>query len=521
MQKKGKIITSVVSFALLATVTAVGASSCGGGKVDPYSVDLSIDPSGATIKFWSPFGSAINTVLESMIEEFTAETGVNVVVEDKTGYDSLKKAVTLAATSGQYPNVTVGYPDHFVEYVKSDIIVRLDYYFENDAKTQGDYKVSIDDYYKDYMKENQSVEYDANGNAYTLAVPFNKSSEIMTYNKTFFDYAMAKDSTIKVPTTWAEVADVGPKIRTVIEPACGKIIGDDYIIYADVSKLPSGVKTYLDLSEVDYSSFRPLSYDSQANLFITAMRNWGSSYTVRESTSSYQGYVDYNETGTRDKTKAALQVFRDLYDSGTIGVPATWEESKYSSNVFKSIECVMAIGSTAGVGNNVPAAKKFITQAAPVPYNSASIGKNVISQGTNLCMLDTGSAKERCAAWLFIKYFSKYHNAEFCTQTGYFPSCSYAENSDVYQEFINRTGGTDAEKIQIASAKCNTNYYVNETEGWTKFVDTPFDGSAYIREEIDVIPTRAMFKESGAYVDLQKILDDSYSTFDPYGYVRH
>ncbi|MFA5283508.1 MAG: extracellular solute-binding protein [Bacilli bacterium] len=517
MKFKGKVLTSVVSIALTGAVAGLVATSCS-SKIDPYSVDLSIDPTGATIKFWTPFGSAINTVLDGMIEEFTEKTGINVVVEEKSGYDNLKKAISLAATSGQYPNVTVGYPDHFVEYVTSDIIVRLDYYFANDSKAFGEYPVSITDYYQDYMVENQSIEYDLDGKGYTLGIPFNKSSEIMIYNETFFEYAMVVDPTIEIPTTWAEVASVGPKIKTVIEPACGKVIGNNYQIYDDDLHYPTGVTTFLDLRETEYDSFRPIAYDSQANLFISAMRNWGSKYTERASMTSNKGYVVYNETDTKDKTKEAMQTFRDLYAAGILGVPKTWQETSYSSNVFKNVECVMTIGSTAGVGNDAPAGGKFTTLSAPVPYNDASVGKNVISQGTNLCMLDTGTAKERCATWLFMKYFSKFANAEFCSQTGYFPSCSYAEESTVYQDFINRTGRmTESEKIQIAAAKTNSSIYLNESEGWTKFVDTPFDGSAYIRENIETIPTRTMFETT----DLQTILDESYLAFDPYGYVKH
>ena len=158
-------------------------SSCNAKNSFAYDLDFNVDVKGTTIKMWAGFGSEINGVLGSILDEFQRLTGVKVDYESKSNYDGCLKAVTLAATSGTYPHVVVGYPDHFASYVKSDIIVRLDYYFENDVhnptfEPEGQ-RFKISDFYTDYMTENQSIEFDANGKPYTLGVPFNKSTEVL------------------------------------------------------------------------------------------------------------------------------------------------------------------------------------------------------------------------------------------------------------------------------------------------------------------------------------------------------
>ncbi|NMV82000.1 MAG: extracellular solute-binding protein [Erysipelotrichia bacterium] len=495
-------------------VMAVGAlAGCDGARVDPYSVDLSIDISGANISFWGPFGADNNAIVEELIGEFEEQTGVDVAYESKGSYDQLKQAIDLSATSRTYPHVALGYPDHFAGYVRSNIIVRLDYYFENgDTYDYGEYdeadrSFTISDFYEDYMVENQSIEMKNDSEGWTLGVPFNKSTEIMTINKTFFDWAVTVDSEITVPTTWEEVGVVGPKITTLLTPFFGKVIGSDNQPYDDAqAAMDAGKTVVLDLTNSTADLFRPLSYDSQANLFITTVRQNGGTYTEIDYATG-KGYLAYNS----QETVAGLQVLRDLFDDRVLGVPKLWEESKYSSGPFKDVMAVMAIGSTAGVQNNAPAGNKFTLSAAPVPYSNAE-RKYVISQGTNLALLDRGTEKERVAAWRLLQYLSKYANAEFAQRSGYFPSCAYAENDEDYQDFLANPGFTTTERIKAEVAKVNSNVYIDDAQNWIKFVDAPFVGSAYVRNEIASIPEALFFTTA----TIQAILDASYANMPEY-----
>lgn len=496
--------------ALIAVGTLAG---CDGNRVDPYSVDLSLDISGAKVNFWGPFGADNNAIVEDLIAVFEEQTGVDVVYESKGSYDQLKQAIDLSATSSSYPHVALGYPDHFAGYVRSNIIVRLDYYFENGGTyAYGDYReadrtYAMSDFYEDYMVENQAIEMKSETEGWTLGVPFNKSTEIMTINKTFFDWAVTRNPEITVPTTWDEVAVVGPKITTLLTPYFGGVIGSDSLPYATAQAAANAGQTViLDMTNSDAELFRPLSYDSQANLFITTVRQSGGTYTEIDYASD-KGYLAYNSS----ETVAGLQMLRNLFNDEVLGVPKLWEESKYSSGPFKDVMAVMAIGSTAGVQNNAPAGNKFTLSAAPIPYSNAN-RKYVISQGTNLALLDRGTEQERVAAWRLLQYLSKYANAEFVQRSGYFPSCEYAENDANYQDFLANPGFSTTEKIKAEVAKVNSNVYIDDEENWIKFVDAPFVGSAYVRNEVAAIPEALFFTDAS----IQSILDQSYANMPEY-----
>lgn len=497
----------------LALTTVLGSlSACGGFRNSyAYDIDFNADVRGTTIQFWTGFGSDLNDTLEEIIDEFEKITGVNVKYESKGSYDGCLKAVGLAATSGKYPHLVVGYPDHWASYVKSDIIVRLDYYFENDVHNEFEpegesFKMS--DFYSDYMRENQSVEFDKEGNPYTLGVPFNKSTEVMTYNKTFFDWIFTQDSLkndIYIPTTYDEVESVGKAILKFFKD--NSLYGN--VLYKD-GTTTKGSQTdrdvIIDLTDVleptstqNPKAFKPFAYDSKSNFFITTVRQSGGTYTYYDKEAKH-GYLAFDS----QETRTGLNRLVELYDEQVIGIPSDFGEEKYNSKPFQANRCVMTVGSSAGVANAAAAGNKFKIAAAPTPFHSAD-KKFVISQGANLALLDKGSREERLASWQLLKFLSKYANGYFCAQTGYFPTCAYAElpgedgksgswvgageDFTDYATWLeeSKTSASTAVGIRAAAAEVNVSKYINEAEGWVKFVDQPFAGSATIREEVAAI----------------------------------
>ena len=507
--KKTRIVTSLLSVAMLGTVVSLTAACKGGWRNKyAYDIDFNADVKGTKIEFWTGFGSAINDVLEPVIGEFEKQTGVKVAYESKGSYDNVLQATQLAATSGTFPHLVVGYPDHFATYVNQDIIVRLDYYFQNDVHSvfepEGE-KFAISDFYPDYMAENQSIEFDKDGNPYTLGVPFNKSTEVLIYNSTFFDYAKAQGLTnIFVPTTYAEMDSVGKAILAHLDAkgAYDKYLMKDGTVSSsqpakldDVALNLKGIFKWGTAGKAQKDCFKPFSYDSQANLFITNVRQNGGTYTYYDKEAK-KGYVGFNT----QETVNMLNNLDKMYDDLTLGIPADWNEQKYGSNPFKAQKTVMTLGSSAGVANDAPTGNTFDIKAAPVPYWSAD-KKYVISQGANLALLDKGSRKERLAAWLLLKFLTKYANGYICSQTSYYPASAYAENGGMwngvdesayidYKTWLEDSmeSANTVERIKGQTAKINVDYYVKATEKWTKFVDQPFAGSASIRQEVQSIP---------------------------------
>lgn len=484
--RKSIKISLIPAAALLLGVTALSSTSCGTSNPD-YVPDMNVETKGTTIKFWTGFGEKVNNTLQPILDEFTKQTGITVDYEPKGGYEGLQSAVNLAATSGEYPNIVNGYPDHFVGYVTSDIITRLDGYFTADKDRTKDVKIiqhmDYSDFYENYTKENESIEFKSDGTGYILGVPFNKSCELGTYNATFFNLMKMTDSTIKVPATWDEVATEGAKIKKVMadKDIYGKALGFNNVVYADAAAATAAGVKYLDFKSVTVDNFKILSYNSTDNWFITGVRQWGGTYTEVD-TATRKGYVAFDNEYTRN----FMTKLKSLFDAGYIGIPQTWEETLYCSNPFQINKTVINISSSAGVENSIPSSNAFEVKACPLPYLDQEHAY-VISQGTNLALLDKGTDAERVASWKLMIYLSQQVNDEFSIGTGYYPTGKKVTGSDMYQEFINGTGGSAKEKLNREAAVVNTNTYLAAGSFYKMFVDTPFQGSSYIRTTVATI----------------------------------
>lgn len=526
-----KNVKKLKFIAPLALVGLLALSGCGTtlGEADTDNLDVTIDTRGVTISMWTGFGSSITSTLENIIEGFTEKTGIIVEHESKGGYDNLQTAIELATSTVTYANIAVGYPDHFAGYINSNIQLRLDGLIKNDHKravkkdaegfdvdADGIRIINYEDFYDDYKPENESLEFKSDGSGYKLGLPFNKSSEAMVYNATFFDWcktqADLKDK-IFVPTTWAEVKTVGNAVKSLFasKNVYGKVLASDGNVYDTLPDDGSLSAVYDATKVTSANDFKLLSYDSTANMFITLVRQFGGTYTEIDKTKTGIGYAAFNDANYKQKTLDAMAMVRDLDADGLIGIPASFGESLYCSTPFKNGRSLLNIGSTAGVSNAITGG--FITKAAAIPQNEKIPStKFVISQGTNLALFNKGTDAEKVAAWKLMVYLSQQMNGEFAARTGYFPTCESATNSEVYQEYLDSFGG--AELLQKECGILNAYTYGNASKGWTRFVDPGFQGSSAIRTEVGNIPGYILL--SNDYANDQAILDAVYAKLPDY-----
>ncbi len=498
--KKISKLTLLPAATLTLTMAALGVSSCGSSHNAGYVPDMTVDTAGTTITFWSGFGTNVNSTINPLLEEFTQLTGINVTYESKGGYANLQSAVNLAATSGEYPNIVNGYPDHFVGYVTSDIITRLDGYIDADknipnltqdqagnaltAESPINQHMNYQDYYSGYRAENEQIEFDESGKGYILGVPFNKSTEVGTYNKTMLAMLQHFDSSIALPQTYDDVITQGAKINKVIDDLglWSKVIGKNYTVYADSAAATSaGTTVLLDFSSVSKDTFKILSYNSTDNWFISGVRQWGGTYTEKDM-STGKGYVAFDN----DYTRSFLSDLKSIFDQGYLGIPATWEEALYCSGPFTLNKTLINISSSAGVYASVPSGDAFEVGVCAVPYKDAEHAY-VISQGTNLALLDKGTDAERVASWKLLRFLSQQKNADFVIGTGYYPTGASVASSETYVKYLNSVRTKSSDKLQIEAAKLNTEVYNAEGSIWKFFVDTPFNGSSYIRTTVGTI----------------------------------
>jgi multiple sugar transport system substrate-binding protein len=464
------------------------------------------------INFWTGFGAAVSTSIEDGITQFQSiYPNIKVTHTSKGGYDNLLKAINLSVTSRTYPDLAVGYPDHFANYIRSSIQLALD-----PLIASSEYGMDINDFVSDYMGENRSFQFDEQGNPYTLGLPFNKSTEVMVANQTFFNFMASLDATIVVPQTWDQVRAAGEKIlqrmaSTVDVDGEAGVYGkqvvfssslNEYRVIKSGATAPVGFGLVLDFSAVINTEFYPFSYDSMANFFITAVRQWGGTYTEMGENIT-RGYIRFNTP----EIAAMLQYFKDLHEDKILAIPITFGQPQYNSIPFRGNKSVLTISSSAGVFNNVPSAGAFEVTIHPVPYQNAS-RKYVISQGTNMALFTNRNADRVLASWLFMRYMTTNPgNTQFSVSAGYYPATESGLASAFYQGYLGATEVNSNDKSKIDSAKVNANFYGQASQNWIKFVDPGFVGSSDIREQLDTAFPILLYGRDGTVLTAQEVLD--------------
>ncbi len=485
-----------------------------------------------TINFWTGFGSTMADALAESIKAFEKEYPyISVNHEQKGGYDKLHSAVMQSLNSSTYPHVAVGYPDHFADYISSNIQYELNDYIESQ-----EYGIDLTDYYDQYMRENNSLMYkdEAKTQPYTMGIPFNKSTEVMVYNKTFFD---AFD--LDTPETWDEAITLGKEIISIIKGESSKLTKDEdkvnhfkQLWNYTYSKNGEDTTVTFDFQNVEEKDFYPLSYDSQANFFITMCYQFGGKYTEMGDTIE-EGYMKFKGDA---KVIEALNYVKSMNTQHVLGIPSTWDEPQYCSNEFKALKSVMTISSSAGVTNNIAAGDKFEVGIAPIPYKDAN-RKFVISQGTNMAIF-TSDAEHALASWLFVRFMTggvtykgeqvfnpdtsefeesiENENVNFAIASGYLPVNISGEQSTWYKQYLNsdRSVISASDRAKIDVQKIASDVYVNEN--WDKFVDSAFIGSSDIRTEVGNIIPFMLTGASGKLYTAEEAINYVYNLLPDY-----
>ncbi|MFC2821518.1 MAG: extracellular solute-binding protein, partial [Spirochaetales bacterium] len=277
------------------------------------------------------------------------------------------------------------------------------------------------------------------GLMYTM--PLSKSTEVLYYNKTFFDR-----NGLTIPTTWAEMEEVCAKIKAI-----------------------------------DPNSI-PLGYDSEANWFITMCEQYNSPYT----SATGDHYLFNNEQNI-----AFIKMFRDWYKKGYLTTQKLY--GAYTSGLFTSTSGVtsyMSIGSSAGATYQRPAAGAdgtypFEVGIATIPQVSAT-NRKVISQGPSLCIFDKSNPIQVVASWLFVKYLTTTaeFQAAFSIASGYVPVIKSVADNEVYSEFLASADG--GKYITALSASV----CLSQEDAY--YTSPAFNGSSTARDQVGALLAKCL-----------------------------
>ncbi len=472
-----KLISVLFILGMAFILTACGEKRS--SKVNLVSMEEFEAQENIQITFRVSFGQAITPYVQDLIDSFNEKyDNVTCTMEVVGGYDNLLTQTKLDVQGNTAPTLVIGYPDHIAAYLLSDGVVPLDD-FMNSAEV-GFSETDMADFIPAYLAENNK--YDKGGTYYSL--PFNKSTEVLVYNKAFFEHFE-----LEAPTTWQEMETLTKDIVEIVKS------GDADNTWS------------LGLTMSTMNDFVPLNYDSDSNFFITTAHQWGGVYTssalkLDGGVNLEKGKMDFADSTLNAKTIEGLTFMQNMasytYNSKAaplVTTPKYWEEA-YGSNPFKQGKCVMTIGSTAGVSHNQGGVATNLGYA-PIPYDTNSAIKTVIQQGTNIAILSQADDYQRMAAWLFIKHcLSLEGTIEFAVGTGYFPVRNSAYNynpeiaegeseindkAKVYYDFL-----TTPTIEQIAKSKVAQVIQSYKELGYVYYVDPAWSGSADVRVEVGV-----------------------------------
>ena len=438
---------------LLLLVGAVMVAFCGGNsesgnaKVEgAFEVpEVGYDGSEVTITFYHTIGSTKTHTLDDYIVEFNKlYPNIHVVYESVGCYDDLRDQISTQITVGNQPNIAYCYPDHVALYNLAGAVATLDNLINSDivvtradgtTETLGLTAEQQVDFIEGYYNEGRQF---GDGLMYTM--PFSKSTEVLYYNKTFFDA-----NGIEVPTTWEE-----------LEAVCAKI------------------------KEIDPTSI-PLGYDSESNWFINMCEQYNSPYT----SATGDHYLFNNETN-----RSFVKLFRSWYEKGYLTTQKLY--GAYTSGLFTSTtnpKSYMSIGSSAGATYQRPAkvdgAYPFEVGIASIPQVSQD-NRKVISQGPSLVIFDKANSQEVVASWLFVKFLttSVDFQAAFSMDSGYVPVIKSVMDNAVYADFIANADGYD--NIAALSAKA----CLEQEDAY--YTSPAFNGSSTARDQVGALLSKCL-----------------------------
>ena len=467
----------ILALLLLAAMLVSMLAACGGDNSNPVTPsgddtgkgqttgnfavpEVGYDGSEVTIKFAHTMGAKLREVLDYHIGEFN-KLYPNITVEHSSygGWPDIPGLINTEIMGDNQPNVAYCYPDHVATYNMSKSVVTLDELIAStitvtraDGTTEplGLTAEQIDDFIDTYYGEGAVY---GDGLMYTL--PLSKSTEVLYYNKTFFDA-----NGLSVPTNWDEM-----------EALCKKIL------------------------EIDPKSI-PLGYDSENNWFITMCAQYGYDYT----SATGEHYLFNN-----DNCKAFVKELREWFQNGYVTTEALF--GSYTSDLFTELDknvshSYMCIGSSGGASYQIPADKAFEVGVAPIPQASED-NQKAISQGPSLCIMKGGKTTDQqiVASWLFVEYLTTNmaFQTEFSSASGYMPVLESAQDNEIYASWLAKANGAEYLTAQVVK--------VGLEEADTSFVSPAFNGSTVAREQVGTLLAKCM---SEATSDVDSLINNAF-----------
>lgn len=364
MKLSHKILT-ITAVALAALGLAACANNANNGS-SSNAIPTKVTKK-TTITFWYSLTGTSQTALKKLTAEFEKENPkITIKLQSQGGnYADLQSKLTSSFQSPKdLPTITQAYPGWLYNAAKNKMLVNLTPYVNNSKIGWGSYAKS----------KIQSGLWDgAKIDGIQYGVPFNKSVEVLFYNKTLLNrYG------VKVPTTMRELKTAS---QTIWRKSHHKIHG--------------------------------MGFDALNNYYMLAMKEKGTNFDKKINFAS-------------PLSKKVINYYADGVKVGYFMQAGT---EKYMSTPFDNAQCAMFIGSTAN--------EAYIKQGLNKKYQygiAARPSKMNIQQGTDIYMFKKATAMQKTAAFKYLKFLASAKSQLYwAEQTGYMPANSDVLNSASYK----------------------------------------------------------------------------------------
>ena len=355
-----------------AALGLVGLSACSNNNNSSSSSSAKIPTKiskKTTVNFWYSLTGTSQSALKKLTKDFEKKNpNITIKLQSQGGnYSDLQaKLVSGLQSPKDLPTITQAYPGWLYNAAKNNMLVNLTPYVNNKSVGWGSYKNSG---IKKALWDGANI----GGTQY--GVPFNKSVEVLFYNKTLLDkYG------VKVPSNMSQLASASAEIY-----------------------------------RKSHHKVRGMGFDALNNYYMMQMKEtYGK---------------DFNKNlnfAAKDSVKA-INYYANGVKAGYFMQAGT---QKYMSTPFNNGQVAMFIGSTANEAYLKQGLKKgyvYGVAARPSQMN--------VQQGTDIYMFKKASAMQKAAAFKYLKFLtSKSSQLYWAKQTGYMPVNTAALNDSAYQQ---------------------------------------------------------------------------------------
>lgn len=337
---------------------------CGSKGNDTSSADIVTEiKEPVEITFWHAMNGDLEKSLTSLTEKFMVENpNIKVTLQNQSSYKDLQQKITATVASPKdLPTMTQAYPDWMFNPIKDNLVTDLTPYIENET-------LKFDNYEDILPSFREAAKID--GKIYGM--PFNKSTEVLWYNKTLLD-----ELGLKAPTTYDELVQVAKTIK-------------------------------------EKKGIAGAGFDSLNTYYTTFLKTEGKTF-------------DSSFDVTSEASAKALNYYLEGVKEGYFRIAGT---DNYLSGPFGNGTVAMYVGSNAGenfVKQGV--GDKFEVAAAPYPTSAS------LQQGTDLYVFSSATAEQKTAAYMFLKFLTtKENQITWASETGYMPVRQSAIDSEEYKK---------------------------------------------------------------------------------------